>query len=147
MKPKIWPKILFSFEYRCTSVFFLFKIRIKNKQVIARNYIIKYSQIDIKNQVPLTLYSRLCNRLHWFLTEVLKFINKWNQRITRSQYLLCKVSQNKFKNMFYLLVSRLFLVGMDFVLTDFLENYDTKNPELKLLWLKCVWWDLIKTIW
>ena len=79
-------------------------IRFENKPVLIRNYPCKYPQSGINKQIPLTPRSRLCNRLRWFVTEVLKIINMWYHQIIRSQDLLHKVHQCKYNNVFSKLV-------------------------------------------
>ena len=106
LKPSFLQKTLCSLESTFASFFMFIKLQIKNKQLLMNNYSCKVSQSDINNQVPLTPHSRLFNRLRWLVTAVLNFINKWNQWIKKAQDILHKVSQSKFKNSSYLLITR-----------------------------------------
>ena len=108
IKLKIWPKILCSFEYRCTSLFLVIDIRIKKNQVLMWNYTCKYSKIDINNQVRLTPRSRLCNRLWWLVTVVLKFINIWKQKIQRQKISFANFHKANTKTGFLSCISPLF---------------------------------------
>ena len=60
--------------FTCTFYFpyLLFWRRIENKQVLMQTYTYKYPQSDISNQILLTPYSRLWNRIHWLVTVVLR---------------------------------------------------------------------------
>ena len=151
MKQKVWTKILCYFESICTSIFLFLKHRIKNKQLLGCTYTSKYSQSDINNQVPLTPHLRLWNRLFWLVAEVLNFINKWNQLITRAQCPLHKFPQIKLQNNFFIsIISICFLVGKYMVITDLLENCYTKNSWLRTIvidiWKMILYWNnLVKT--
>ena len=139
LKPKFWQKTLCSLESIFDSFFMFIKLRIKNKQLLMNNYSCKVSQSDINDQVPLTPHSRLFNRLRWLITAVLKFIKKWNQWIKKAQDILHKVSQSKFKNIFYLLVTRFCLSWNGFCSNWFpWKLWYQKTPDFKQSWLKYV---------
>ena len=47
-------------------------LSLENKKLLVRTYTWKYPHSDIKNEIPLTTHSWLCNRLWWFFTSVLR---------------------------------------------------------------------------
>ena len=123
----LWFLGLCSFESRCTSVCMFLKIQINNNQSIVGNCTWKYLQDDINNQVPLTPHSRLWNRLRWFLTAVLKLINKQNQNIRTVQDILNKLYKKNWRKGPPYLFLTFVRVGTIFFPTGFNENYKTKN--------------------
>ena len=67
---------------------FFILIRIKNKQVLVQTYTHKDLQTDIKNLLPSTPRSQLCNRQQLFIT-VVDLINTWHQWIIMVKDLFC----------------------------------------------------------